>query len=169
LLTPADLPGNYSVNPVTGSGLGGSMLSGCPPLTTNPAGLIGQAVVSLVGSANDPTVSEAVLQLSPGDVTQAMAGFTAMPTSCSTFTGVVDNYNVAFGTAPLAITPLGDQSTAVRITGHIMGGLASVYADVVVIRHASTLVLVMDVGLTADTAFTEQIASEAYARVAARW
>ena len=169
LLTAADLPGGYSAQPVSESDLGGSSLSGCPALTSNPIGVSGQAAVNLTGPGTATSVSESLMQLTAGNAAKAMASYAAMSTSCRSFTGQVDTYPVAFSTAPLAVTALGDQRTAVRITGYVLALHVSIYTDVVVVRHGGTLIVVIDVGLTPETAFTGQIASKAYANVAARW
>jgi hypothetical protein len=169
LLTAADLPAGYSAQPVSESDLGGSSLSGCPALTSNPMGVSDQAAVNLTGPGAATSVSETLMQLTAGDAAKAMASYAAMSTSCRSFTGQVDTYPVAFSTAPLAVTALGDQRTAVRITGYVLALHVSIYTDVVVVRHGGTLIVVIDVGLTPETAFTGQIASKAYAKVAARW
>jgi len=169
LLTAADLPAGYSAQPVSDSGPGDSSLSGCPALTSDPAGVSDQAAVNLTGPGSSLSVSETLMQLTVKDAAKAMASYAAMPASCGSFTGVVDTFPVAFSTAPLAVTAWGDQSTAVRITGNVLAVHVLIYTDVVAVRHGGTLIVVMVVGLTPDTGFTGQIAGKAYAKVAARW
>jgi hypothetical protein len=169
LLTPADMPAGYNVQPTDTALLGDSSLSGCPQLTGSPPDVTAQALVDLAGPARAPSVSETLMQVSPGHAVTAMAGYAAMAADCSQFTGVVGHYQVSFTTSPLAVSALGDQRSAVQITGLIAAAHASIYVDFVAIRHDSTLIVVIGAGLTSSPAFTEQAASTAYARVAARW
>ena len=81
LLTTADLPGGYSAQPVSESDLGGSSLSGCPALTSNPMGVSDQAAVNLTGQGTATSVSETLMQLTAGDAAKAMASYAAMSTS----------------------------------------------------------------------------------------
>jgi hypothetical protein len=167
LLTTADMPAGYSVQPGGGSALAGSSISGCPQLASNPSGVTDQATVALADPPDNPSVGETLLQLSPADADSAMASYAAVATDCSQFTAVVDHYNVAFTTEPLSVGALGDQTSAVHITGHIESASQPIYVDFVAIRHGGTVIVLVDVSLTSDTAFTTQIASKAYAKVAA--
>lgn len=169
LLTTADMPAGYSVEPGGGSALDGSSISGCPQLASNPSGVTAQATVGLADPPDKPSVGETLLQLSPADAASAMASYARIATDCSQFTAVVDHYNVTFTTAPLAVGAQGDQASAVHITGHIRSASRPIYVDFAAIRHGGTLIVVIDVNLTSDTAFTTQITGQAYAKVAARW
>jgi hypothetical protein len=168
LLTTADLPAGYSVEP-NGSALGGSSISGCSPLADNPPGVLAQAAVGLADPPSNPSVGETLMQLSRADAASAMASYATIATDCSQFTAVVDHYHVTFTTQPLAVGALGDQISAVHITGRIPSVSHPIYVDFVAIRHGGTLIVIVDVSLTSDTAFTAQVASKAYVRVAARW
>lgn len=169
LLTTADMPAGYTVEPGDGSGLAGSSISGCPVLAGNPAGVTEQASVGLADPPHNPSMGETLLQLSRAHAAAAMAGYASIATDCGQFSAVVGNYNVTFTTQPLAIGALGDQATAVHLTGRIASANAPIYVDFAVIRHGSTLIVIVDVSLTSDTSFTAQIAGKAFAKVAARW
>lgn len=167
LLTPADLRG-YALQ---SSGSGDSSFSGCQVLVNNPAGAIADPSVTLMDEGTGTTVSEMLLQMTPGDVPHAMNEYAAMPGSCHSFTGTVDGFTLSFSTAPLQVRALGDQTVAARITGEITGTNEHVYTDVVVVRHYSTLIVtsIAIVGQLPGTTLTETVAAKAYAKVAARW
>jgi hypothetical protein len=168
LLTPRDLPAGYSAVPVSGSGLGGSSITGCPALVSNPHGISASATIGLSDAGTGSTVVESLLQMSTeASAVQGMAGFATMPTSCRSFKGNVEGFTIAFGTAPLAVSALGDQTTAARMTGEISGAAVKIYVDVVVVRRGSTLMEILCLGPTADLPFTQHVAQEAYATVAA--
>jgi hypothetical protein len=168
LLTPRDLPAGYSAAPVSGSGLGGSSITGCRALVSNPNGISASAGTALSDVGTGSTVVESLLQMSSGaSAAQGLAGFATLPTSCRSFSGNVDGFTIAFATAPLPVSALGDQTTAARMTGKISGTGAMIDVDVVVVRRGSTLMEILCLGLTADTAFTRHVTQEAYATVAA--
>ena len=167
LLTARDLPPGYSAQPVSGAGLGSSSITGCPALVNNPNGVSASATVALSDAATGSTVIESLLQMSSqADATAGIAAFATMPTSCRSFSTSVDGFNITLGAAPLRVPAVGDQTTAARMTGTISGTAATIYIDVVVTRHASTLMEILCLGLTADTAFTQHVVHEAYGPVA---
>ena len=168
LLTPRDLPAGYSSVAVSGAGLGGSSISGCPALVTNPNGVSASATIGLSDAGIGSTVVESLLQMSTeAAAVQGMAGFATMATSCRSFSGNVEGLTIAFGTAPLAVSALGDQTTASRMTGEFSGAAVKIYADVVVVRRGSTLMEILCLGPTADLPFTQHVTREAYATMAA--
>jgi hypothetical protein len=169
LLTAGDLPAGYTAQPVSGSGLSDSSLSGCPALVSDPTGVSASAGVNLTDAATGSSVSETLLQMRAAGAAKAFAVFAAISANCRSFSGELAGYKVTFAAAPLPVTALGDQTTASRLTGKVSTLGASIYVDFIVVRHASTLIVLSVVGLTADTAFTRQMASAAYNAVAARW
>ena len=165
LLGPGDLPAGFTVT-TPPSGLGDSSLSGCPPLSTDPPGASATASVALLGSA--AAITETLVQLPSAAATTAMADFTALPTTCGTFSGVVQGAPVAFTTAPLPLGSFGDATASARITATLAAGV-TIDEDVVVVRHGNTIIFVVNAGLSADSGLTSTAARAAVARVTARW
>ena len=167
LLTPDDLlPEQFTVTGAP-SGVGDSTLSGCPTLSSDPAGATATASVALTDAAGTPIVTDVLMQLPAVSATKAMASFAELPTTCPTVTANLQGTPVSFTTAPLAIPPLGDASTAARMTA-VLSGL-TVYQDVVAIRHENTMVFVLDTWLSVNPDLTATTARAAFAKVAARW
>ena len=169
LLTASDLPGQFAVTG-TPSGVGDSSLSGCPTLSSDPAGATATASVALTAPTDGSGVTEVLMQFPAASAAQAMASFAALPTTCPTVAANIQGIPVSFTTAPLAIPSLGDASTATRMTGPLPAVYrATLYEDVVAIRHANTMVFVLVTQLAADTNVTTTAARAAFDRVAARW
>ncbi|HEY0806485.1 MAG TPA: hypothetical protein VGD84_15540 [Pseudonocardiaceae bacterium] len=166
LLGPGDLPAGFTVT-APPNGLGDSSLSGCPPLSTDPPGASATVSVALLSNAQGAAITETLVQLPAAAATAAMANFTALPTTCRMFSGVVQGIPVAFTTAPLPLGPFGDAMASVRITATL--GSVTVDEDVVVVRHGSTVIFVVNAGTSGNSGLTSTAARAAVTRVTARW
>ena len=169
LLTAADVGSGYVAQQV--SGVGGSWLNACPAVNDTPVGTSADAAIAMTDSHTGSAIGEALFQLDHSAVAGAMAAYAAGPQDCATFTGVLDGVDFSFTTAPLFVARLGDDTTAMRITGTatVQGQVITFYFDIVVIQHVNTVIVALVSGLSPDINLTESVASAAYAKVAARW
>ncbi len=169
LLGASDVPG-YTAQP-GGVSIADSSLSGCPTLATDPPGEDANATEVLTDQTTGATISEALLQMAPGTAGPAITALGGIPGSCPHFTGVISGFDVAFSSAALALSRVGDQTVATRITAlvSVAGQTVTVYEDVVAVQHGNTVIVVINAGTSADTASTQRVAGIAYAKVAALW
>jgi hypothetical protein len=169
LLTAGGLPSGYVAQPVpSGSSAGNSSTTSCPALASDPASAA-SAAVALVNAGSGSGVGELLMLVPAADAARDMARYAALPTSCQTFSAAISGLQVTFRAAPLAVTVLGDQTTATRFTGNVANAGDAITEDIVAIRRGRILMVITCSGVAPSTAFTERVAREAYAAVAARW
>lgn len=168
LLTPADLPGSFTTQSLSGGGLGDDALSGCPTLTTDPPGVRASVGSLLAGSDGTTFIGDTLQQLAPADVVGAMNRYAALPSACRTFSGKISGQNITLHTASLAFPGFGSRTVAVAVT-FSLPGLGTISEDFVIVQYKDTLIGVVSQGLPTDTALTREAVSNAVKKVAARW
>ncbi len=169
LLTPADVGSGYVAQPV--DGVGGAWLNACPAINNTPAGTSADAGIAMTDAHTGGGIGESLFQVAHAAVAGDMATFSAAPTDCATFSGVLDGVDFSFTTEPLFVARLGNQTTAMRMSASatVQGQAITLYFDIVAVQHENTLIVTLVSGLAPDINLTESVASSAYAKVAARW
>jgi hypothetical protein len=171
LLSPAQVGSDYAAQPVVGTG-NGALLAGCPTLNGNPAGMITGAADALQAPGTATAFGDALYQVAPHDAASDMAAYAAVPQDCAAFSATITGIVFHFNTEPLTVTPLGDQTTAMRLTMTVNPGggtVITVYFDFVIILYHSTIVIALVSDAAPDIDLTQSTASAAYRNVASRW
>jgi hypothetical protein len=170
LLSPADVGSGYVAQLVTGPG-NAALLSGCPTLNDNPAGVLADAADTLTAAGTETSFGDALYLVDPRDAASDMAAYAAVPQDCGDFSSVISGVAFHFITEPLTVASLGDQTTAMRLTMTINTGslVITQYLDFVVILHHSTIIVVLVSNAVPDIDLTQDTANTAYQNVASRW
>lgn len=170
----SDLGKDFTVVALGSGAVGSSILNACPELNDTPRGTTQDDGVVLQdqNSSSGLAVSEALFQVPPGDAASDMAVFASVPTSCASFSGDFSGLALAFTAAPLTVSPLGaETTTAMRLTGTttVSGQQIAIYFDFVIVLHHDTIIVAIVSQTPPDINDTQTFASDAYAKVAARW
>jgi len=173
LLTAGQLPGGgYTVQSAAASvGLGS--LKYCPALSAGESGVSAQASVAFTAGQVGPDVSEGLFQDTVTGAEQMLGAFTTVADTCGSFTTEVDGLHLAISVEPVPLPPAGDQTAAVQVNVTVTVSAdedATISGDVVAIRHGGTVIVITNVQYPQlDQGLTQEIATAAYAKVAARW
>jgi hypothetical protein len=139
-------------------------------LAGNPAGVNHGAGVTLTYQTAGQVVGETLLQMDDGAAAkQAIAGFTAEPTRCPSFSGVIGGLTVRLASSNLPDPPaLGNQTVALLLTETVTvsGQTFTVDLDLVVIRRGSTILAVTANGGAFDELISTAV-DAAYAKLVA--
>jgi hypothetical protein len=170
LLTASQLPGGgYTVQP-SSSAVGLGSLKYCPALSAGESGVSAQASQAFTAGSAGPDVSEGLFQDTVSGAEQMLGAFTTVPRTCGSFSTTVGTLQLAISVAAASFPSIGDQTAAVQVNVTLAAYNATIYADVVAIRHGGTVIVITNVqypGL--DQGLTAAVATAAYNKVAARW
>jgi hypothetical protein len=173
LLAPGELPGSFTAQPPDESA--DSQEDACSPLSENPAGTSYFVQSAILQDQSTGTgVGEILYQMDDGaDTTAAMSAFSAVPTTCGTFPGTIQNYPFTFTAAPLPGFPrLGNQVAAINLTAValIRWIRLTVVTDLIQIQDNDTIIsLVVGGDVTEGQVTTDGLAAlETLAEAAAR-
>jgi hypothetical protein len=170
LLTPAQLPGGtYTPVPPADGTLGPGSFAGCPALSAGQSGVTAQASEFLMAGQAGPFIDEALLQDSVSGAEQMVSALTAVA-SCGAIPLTVAGTTLDVTLAPESFPALGDQQAAVAVNVSVPGGSTTVHiGDIAAVRHGGTVIEVTNVGFPLNGPLTAEVATDALAKVAARW
>jgi hypothetical protein len=170
LLTAAQLPdGSYTAEPAAADvGLGS--LKYCPALSAGQSGVTAQASVSFNGGETGPDISEGLFQDTVRGAEQMLGAFKTVPSSCGSFSAVVDGISLAITVGTVSLPAIGDQTATVQVNVTLTAYDVTISGDVAAIRHGGTVIVVTNVAYpTLDQGLTQAVAAAAYKKAASLW
>jgi hypothetical protein len=173
LLTLANLPsatGFQELPPIDlGSG-DANVLSGCPYATEDQATPSADVSATFGDSLIGPEILTEDLQQYPVSVAEAqLRQFADAASKCSTFSTLLDHFNVAISLTPEAFPSYGDGTVALSLTGEVLIVHLSTTSDLVAVRDGGTVMVITYTSATPalEYAFTRTVVATAYRKLAA--